>query len=156
ESTTSDEKKDSSNVVEDEKHEPPARLYRVDVKSKKVVRLTDNADRIDWLAVSLDGKKAVARHQRRLRYEYDAKIKPEIRLHDLEAVSSKPIFADKKFNISGVRWSPDSKGFYATNDFSSQPQFNYPAITQLYWYDLESPAPKLIDLAWDNGLASQD
>jgi dipeptidyl aminopeptidase/acylaminoacyl peptidase len=156
ETTTSDEKKDTSNIVDDEKHEPPARLFRVDVKSKKVARLSDNTDRIDWLAVSPDGKKAVAHHQRSLHYEYDSRIKPVIRLHDLEAGTSKPIFADAKFNISSARWAPDGKGFYAVNEFNSKPEFAYPAISQLYWFDLANNTAKLIDLGWENGLANQD
>jgi dipeptidyl aminopeptidase/acylaminoacyl peptidase len=156
ESTTNDEKKDSSNIVDDEKHEPPARLFRADVKSKKVTRLTENTDRIDWVAVSPDGKHAVAHHQRSLHYEYDSRIKPVVYLHDLDAGTFKPIFADAKFNVSSARWAPDGKGFYAVNDFNSKPEFAYPAISQLYWFDITSGSAKLIDLGWENGLASQD
>jgi len=50
------EEKDDTVVVEDERHEPPVRLFRVEASSRKVTRLTENRDRIDNLAVSPDGK----------------------------------------------------------------------------------------------------
>src|SRR5262245_610603 len=80
---TVEEKKDTSEVVEDEEHAPPVRLFRLDVESKKVQRLTDNADRIQTLALSPDGKRAVTIHDRSLRYGYDHKTKPATFLYDL-------------------------------------------------------------------------
>src|SRR5262249_2094773 len=99
EKTLKDDKKDDAVIVEDEKHEPPARLFKVAVKSKKVTRLTDNADRIETVSVSPDGKYAVAIHGRSLRYTYDNKVKPAVFLHDLERLTTQEIFADKKFNV---------------------------------------------------------
>ena len=81
--------KDDSIVVEDEKHEPPQRLFKVDVDSKKATRLTDNDDRIESLAVSPDGKYAVTVHSRSLRYDYDNKIPPAANLYDLETGSAR-------------------------------------------------------------------
>jgi dipeptidyl aminopeptidase/acylaminoacyl peptidase len=52
--------KDDSLVVEEACHEPPVRLFRVEVSSKKVTRLTDNEDWIEKLAVSPHGRRAVA------------------------------------------------------------------------------------------------
>ena len=49
------EKKDTSMVVEDERHATPVRLFRFELKSKKVKRLTENTDRISAMAVSRDG-----------------------------------------------------------------------------------------------------
>src|SRR5262249_12664781 len=115
ESTLKDEKKDTAIVVEDEKTEPPARLFRGTVKSKKVTRLTDNEDRIESVVVSPDGRRAVMIHNRSLRFTYDNKVKPTVFLMDLENGVRQQIFADPKFNISRVRWAPDGKGFYTTN-----------------------------------------
>src|SRR5262249_9325606 len=67
EKTTEDEKKDPSVVIEDEKTEPPVRLFKVDVNPGKVKRLTDNTDWIQSLDVSPDGKWAVTVHARSLR-----------------------------------------------------------------------------------------
>ena len=54
--------KDTTTVVESERQEPPVRLFRVGVKSKKVTRLSTNRDRIEHLSVSPDGKRAVTGH----------------------------------------------------------------------------------------------
>ena len=150
------DRKDATIVVEDEKHAPPARLFKVGVKSKKVTRLTDNADRIEWVAVSPDGRRAVTRHNRSLSYEYDNRVKPAYFLIDLAAGGRKPIFAEGKFNVSAVIWAPDSKGFYAANERNSHPQYAYPAITELYFFDLAAGTPAKIDLGWENGLAQQN
>src|SRR5262249_56612436 len=83
ESTLKEEKKDPAIVVEDEKHEPPVRLFKVTVKDKKVTRLSDNTDRIAMLAVSPDGKRAVTTHESSLSYVFDNKIKPKTFLYDL-------------------------------------------------------------------------
>jgi hypothetical protein len=37
-------KKDDSDVIDDADHEPPVRLYKVNVKDGKVTRLTTNTD----------------------------------------------------------------------------------------------------------------
>jgi dipeptidyl aminopeptidase/acylaminoacyl peptidase len=156
EKTLKDDKKDDAVIVEDEKHEPPARLFKVAVKSKKVTRLTDNADRIETVSVSPDGKYAVAIHGRSLRYTYDNKVKPAVFLHDLEKLTAKEIFADKKFNVREVRWARDSKGFYATSLRTDDPDFHEVSITELYHFDLAAGAPAAVDLGWDKGLTSQD
>src|SRR5262249_47806038 len=53
------EEKDTSNVVEDDKHNPPVRLFRVDVEKEKITRLGINTDGINQLSVSPDGKFAL-------------------------------------------------------------------------------------------------
>ena len=117
ENALKDDKKDASVVVEDEKHEPPSRLYRMDIKSKKATRLTDNKDWIEQLAVSPDGKRAVTVHNRSLRYVYDARVKPIVMLHDLAAGTAEQLFADdKKLSVEGIRWTADSKGFFFAGD----------------------------------------
>src|SRR5262249_10645156 len=75
ETTLKDDRKDDSVVVEDEKNEPPVRLFKVEVNPGKVKRLTDNTDWILSLAVSPDGKWAATVHNRSLRFIYDNKVK---------------------------------------------------------------------------------
>jgi dipeptidyl aminopeptidase/acylaminoacyl peptidase len=150
-----EESKDDSVVVEDDAHEPPARLFRVDVASKKLTRLTVNTDRIEQLAVAPDGRSAVAVHNRSLRYVYDNKVKPVVLLHDLAGAECKQVFSDPKYNISALRWAPDGKGFYAVNDRNSQPQFAQAGVPELHYYDLARGESSLVDLGWDRGLATQ-
>ncbi len=155
EETRRKDDKDASVVVEDERHEPPARLFRVDVDSKKVTRLTENTDRIEQLAVSPDGRRAVTVHNRSLRSTYDNKIKPVLFLCDLATGERQPVFAENKYNISHVRWAPDGGGFYAVNDRNSQPQFSQAGIPELHYFDLAAGRPARVDLGWDKGLATQ-
>ena len=155
ETALKDDKKDNTVVVEDEKHEPPVRLFRVAVKDKTITRLTDNTDRIDQLAVSPDGNRAVTIHNRSLRYVYDNKIKPIVLLHDLKTGQRRQVFKDPAFNISTIQWALDGKGFYATNEHSSQPQLNMAGVTELYFQDADKDSPEKIDLGWDKGLSGQ-
>ncbi len=155
ETALKDDRKDSTNVVEDEKHEPPVRLFRVTVEDRTITRLSENHDRIETLAVSPDGQSAVAIHSRSLRYVYDNKIKPAVYLYDLQTGKHRRLFEDRNFNIGAIRWTPNSKGFYATNEHSSQPQLNIAGITELYYHDRNGDRPVKVDLQWERGLAVQ-
>ena len=155
ESTVKDEKKDDSTVIDDEKHEPPVRLFKVEVSSKKVTRLTSNSDRITALSVSPDGKHAVTVHSRSLRYVYDNKIKPVVFLNDLTSGGHKQIFKEPKYNIDAVRWTRDGKGFYAASQFTSHPRYVHATVAELHHYDLASGVARKVNLAWKRGLAAQ-
>jgi dipeptidyl aminopeptidase/acylaminoacyl peptidase len=147
--------KDTTTIVESERHEPPVRLFRVDVKTKKVTRLSSNRDRIEQLAVSPDGKHAVTGHSRSLRYTYDNRVKPIFYLHDLTTGKSRRVLPDLKLNVSHIRWAPDSKGFYATSERSSRPDLATAGIVDLYYHDLASGKATRLDLDWPRGLSSQ-
>lgn len=145
--------KDDAGAVEDEKAEPPVRLFRVDVESKKVKRLSDNADRVEALHVSPDGNWALAQHARSLRYVYDNRTKPRWRLHDLKRGASRRALADDKLNVVHVAWSPDSKGYFAVNRASSKPQLDQAGVLGLVYEPLAG-AFKELPLNWERGLAS--
>jgi dipeptidyl aminopeptidase/acylaminoacyl peptidase len=147
--------KDSTHVVENERHEPPVRLFRVDVRSKKVTRLSDNLDRIALLAVAPDGKHAVAGHARSMRYTYDNRVKPIFYLHDLSTGKHRQVLADRKLNIQSVTWAPDSKGFYAVNERSSRPELAQAGVMDLHYHDLATGRETRLDLRWPRGLYLQ-
>jgi len=155
ENTIKDDKKDTAIIVEDEKHEPPARLFKVDVESKKITRLTGNGDRIETLAVSPDGKFAVTVHSQSLRYTYDNKIKPAAYLYNLDSGEPRRIFADPKFNLGPIRWAPDSKGFYVTQFHSNTPWFTEATVHELYYYDVAAKSHARVELDWPNGLNTE-
>lgn len=150
------EEKDDSIVIEDERHEPPVRLFRVEASSGKVTRLTDNSDHIDKLAVSPDGRYVLALHQRNLRYKYDNKIKPAVMLHDLHGGRAQQLFREPHWNIQHFYWSPDSGGFYAVNLHNSQPRFAQAGVLQLHYFDLGRKAALPVELDWERGLAEQE
>jgi dipeptidyl aminopeptidase/acylaminoacyl peptidase len=150
-----DEKKDDTQIVEDEPHEPPVRLFRVAVKDKKATRVTGNRDRVEQVAVSPDGRQVVTINSRSLRYTYDNRIKPTVMLHDLKTGESKRVFAAVEFNLVALYWAPDGKGFYAVNSFNSQPETNQAGVLEPHYYDLEKGNAAKVELDWPNGLANQ-
>jgi dipeptidyl aminopeptidase/acylaminoacyl peptidase len=155
EKSLKDEKKDDSQVVDDEKHEPPVRLFKVDLEGKKVTRLTDNDDRIVALGMSPDGKKALAVHSRSLSYEYDNKIRPVVYLHDFEAGKKTEVFKGPKYNIVAARWTHDGKGVYASSLYTTSPRYVHATMTELYYLDSEKLTETRIDLGWERGLLDQ-
>lgn len=149
------DEKDDTIVVEDERETPPVRLFRVEISSKKVTRQTDNRDRIDKLAVSPDGRYAIAIHQRSLHYNFDNKIKPAVFLHDLAGGQARRLFTEPPWNIHHVRWSPDGRGFYVTNLHNTQPRFAQAGVLHVHYYDLARNAAIPVDLDWERGLADE-
>jgi dipeptidyl aminopeptidase/acylaminoacyl peptidase len=152
EKTTKEEKKDTSVVVEDERHAPPVRLFKVAVKTKKITRVTDNADKIESFALAPGGRYVVTTHERSLRYQYDQRQKPAVFLHDLTNNTRKQIFDKPFFNITQIRWTRDGKGFYAASAYTSHPHYVMASVTELYYYELGTGSMFKVDLDWDNGL----
>ena len=146
------EKKDDSHAVEDVVHTPPVRLFKINAKTGEMTRLTANDDWIDGLAVSPDGKKAVAVHQRSLSYEFDQKVKPATFLYDLETGQSKQIFTEVLVVPSEIRWTLDSSGFYAISPYSTHPVYLVATVNHLYYYDVRAQKAAKVDLGWENEL----
>jgi dipeptidyl aminopeptidase/acylaminoacyl peptidase len=150
---TLEKNKDTTQVVEDEAHVPPIRLFKVDIQSKKISRLTDNTDRIQSLTVSPDGLYAVTIHDRDLRFVYDQRVKPIVFLYNLKTGERKQIFKDPKFNLVDVKWRRDNQGFYALSRFTTHPRYIKATVTELYYYDLKADSITRIELDWDRGLS---
>ncbi len=146
------EKKDDSRAVDDAAHTPPVRLFKLDVKTQEATRFTRNDDWIQLLAVSPDGKKAVAVHQRSLSYEYDQRVKPVTFLYDLTSGKSQQLFTDGKVLPAKLRWKLDSTGFYAVSPYSTHPVYRQAVVDQLYYYDLPDQHTVKVDLGWENEL----
>lgn len=146
------EKKDTSIVVEDEVHEPPVRLFKIDVKSKQVTRLTENDDWIQQFALSPDGRYAVTIHNRSLRFVYDQQVKPATWLYDLQTGERKQLFTEGKIHPERIRWARDGKGFYVRSAFTHHPRYLMATISLMYYYDLASGTVTQVDLQWENGI----
>lgn len=147
-------KKDDSEVVDDTDHEPPVRLFKIGVKDKKIVRLTNNTDWIRNWAVSKDGSYAVANHAKSLHYTFDQKVPPVTILHNLSDGSEKRIFTEGRVRPYDFEWAPDGSGFYAIAPFSNDPKFLTASITLLYYYDILTATSGQIPLDWENGIGS--
>jgi dipeptidyl aminopeptidase/acylaminoacyl peptidase len=147
-------KKDDSEVVDDEGHEPPVRLYKLNLKDKKVTRLTTNTDWIQGWSASRDGKYVAASHGKSLRYAFDQKVPPVAVLHNLSDGTEKVIFTEGRVRPRGFEWAPDNSGFYAAAPFSTDPRFLTASIELLYFYDVNTGKSVQVPLDWENGIGS--
>lgn len=147
------EGKDTSQVVEDEKHAPPVRLFKFELKGSKATRLTSNTDRITSVTASPDGKWAITVHNRSLAEIYNQKIKPAVFLHDLTAGRSVELFAGQKLYPRGFQWTADSKGFYFAAPYTTHPYLLNASISLMYYYDVAAAKHVKVDLQWENGMS---
>ncbi|WP_321474655.1 prolyl oligopeptidase family serine peptidase [uncultured Paludibaculum sp.] len=147
------EQKDTSQVVDDEKHAPPVRLFKFEVKGSKSTRITRNADRITSVYASPDGAWAVTVHNRSLAEIYDQKVKPVTFLHDLKSGKSTQLFADGKLLPRRFNWTKDSKGFYFSAPYTTHPYLYNASVSLLYYYDPSASKLTKVDLDWENGLS---
>jgi dipeptidyl aminopeptidase/acylaminoacyl peptidase len=147
-------KKDDSETVDDSEHEPPVRLYKINVKDKKVARLTNNTDWIGNWSISKDGKYVAAVHEKSLHYTFDQKVAPVTMLHNLADGSDKQIFTDGRIRPTGFEPAPDNSGFYAWAPYSTHPKFLTATIEQLYFYDTATGKSVQVPLDWENGIGS--
>ena len=145
-------KKDDSEVVDDADHQPPVRLYKMNVKDKKVTRLTTNTDWIEDFGVSRDMKYAAASHAKSLHYTFDQKTRPIVVLHDLSNGEEKQLFTDVRIRPEGFEWAPDNSGFYMATPFSTDARFMTAEITILYFYDVASGTAAQVNLDNEAGL----
>jgi dipeptidyl aminopeptidase/acylaminoacyl peptidase/formylglycine-generating enzyme required for sulfatase activity len=145
-------KKDDSEVVDDAEHEPPVRLYKINVKDNKITRLTTNTDWIETFELSHDMKYAVASHSKSLHYTFDQKVRPVVILHDLGNGQERQVLADLRIRPVGFEWAFDNSGFYVATPFSTDARFMTAGITIVYFYDLASGKATQVNLDWENGL----
>jgi dipeptidyl aminopeptidase/acylaminoacyl peptidase len=146
--------KDDSEVVNDAEHEPPVRLYKINVKDKKITRLTSNTDWIGNWSVSKDGRYVAAIHEKSLHYVFDQKVAPVTVLHNLADRTEKQIFTEGRVRPYGFEWAPDDSGFYAWAPYSTDPKFLTATIVRLYFYDVAAGKSVQVPLDWENGIGS--
>ncbi len=146
--------KDDSHAVDDAEHEPPVRLFKINIKDKKITRLSENVDWIGNWYVSKDAKYAVAIHEKSLHYEFDQKVPPVSILHNLTDGTEKQIFTEGRVRPYGFEWLPDSSGFYAWAPYSTDPRFLTASIILLYYYDISTGKSVPVPLDWENGIGS--
>ncbi len=146
------ERKDTTQVVDDEEHAPPVRLFRFEIKGRGLTRLTTNTDCIARMAVSDDGAWAVTIHDRSLRYTWDQKIRPLTFLHDLKKGTATQLFTDGKLLPSQIAFDLENKGFYFSAPYTTHPVYNNAAIQVLYYYELASAKLTQVPLDWGNAL----
>lgn len=145
--------KDTSKLVDDADTRP-VRLFRLSLKDKKVVRLTQNADVIARVNVSWDGRYAVSVHNRSTRFVFDALVPPVTFLHDLQNGTSEQLFPSTRMIPSNVHWTFGNNGFYFTAAYSTHPVYVSGSIDKLYFFDLNTRSHREMDLGWARGVGT--
>ena len=148
-----EKRKDTSDVVDDEEHAPPVRLFRLTLAGKKAERLTTNADRITDTFVSDDGVWVVTVHERSLSFEYNEAIRPVTVLNNLREGTEQEIF-DGTLMPENVQFTADAAGFYFSAPYSTNPKYTMAATPMLYYYDIAGHAAAQVDLDWERGLGN--
>lgn len=146
------EKKDTSDVIEDEAHQLPVRIFEACLDSGKIRRISKNTDWIRSMDVSPDGKWAAAIHQRSLRFAYDHAVTPALFIYNLETGEATELEEGNRVAFAGIQWGKDSKGLYYAREYSSHPLYFTAAITLLKYHDLESGRSMDVPLDWEWGL----
>ena len=143
---------DDADVIEDSTLFRPVRLFTVNVETGKVTRVSDNEHQITEFAPSPNGRYVVYSLDDSP-VDADARNQPHQFLLDLETGETTEIFDEQYFDPSNYQWTDDSKGFYATDSYSSDPEHEGAGITKLYHYSLADRSYQEVPLQWgDKGV----
>ncbi len=147
--------KDDTIVVEDETlfTHRRRRLFKFDVKSKKLTRLTDSQEPLGSFATSPDGKWAICRYNRSPHFGAENDIPPGIILHDLANETSVELFATLKSKPGGFVWTKDSKRIYALTPRMTVDGEDSAAITVLTELTIDGLSLRELDLGHDWGIS---
>lgn len=148
-----EEKKDNVIVVEDSLNWKTNHVYAFDLKDKSSKRLTSNKKPLSNFTISKDGKWLVYSVQRSRSYASDAQKEPIQYLKNLETGKTDRIISDFSYPTYGIQFTDDSKGFYFSSEFGSNPEFNGAGINELYHFDIGTMRSTKVDLKWDLGHA---
>ncbi|MCP2604684.1 prolyl oligopeptidase family serine peptidase [Candidatus Aminicenantes bacterium AH-873-B07] len=146
------ERKDDAKVIDDIEAFYPIRLFEINLKEKKITRITKNKDRIQNFTISPDGNWAITMHIDTPLYEVEAKHRPKYFLVNLKDYSMKEIWKEKYFSPNYFQWSFDSKKVFLIEEKSNYEEKRAPGIPLLYEYDLEKDRYQLIPVNWEKGL----
>jgi len=150
-----EEEKDDAVVVEEIAAWPPVRLFSVELDGGTVRRLSANADQIEELAVSPDGRWVVTRHAVTPWDESDTRQRQRIHLRDMRSpadAAAPEILKEPELLPQAFIWAPDGSGFYFMSVRTSEPIWRGAGAAFLYWFDLESRTQKEVPLDWPAGL----
>ncbi|MCB1161445.1 MAG: prolyl oligopeptidase family serine peptidase [Candidatus Krumholzibacteriia bacterium] len=141
---------DDTEVVGDEDHVPPARLFTLTLGGE-AKRLTDNATPIQDMTASPDGKRAIVRLARSIHDDYDFRTPPDVMLVDLSTGAMKEILP-AAIRADGFVWDLNSKGFSFLRPEASDSTDLYVSLYALGHRDLDAKTWRPVPLGWDRGL----
>ncbi len=148
---TLEKRKDDATVVEDTTQFWPVRLFAVNIQTQHIRRLTNNRFRIIEFAPSPNGQwivYAVQPHP----VTADARHQPRQYLLHVPSGKIQEIFVKKYFDPSHFQWRKDGKGFFAWDEYASDPWNEGAGIQLLYYYDVATHLYEQVPLKWENGV----
>ena len=149
-----DEAQDDTRVVEDTTLYHPVRLFTAHAESKTVERVSDNTFPITEFAADPTGQYVVYAVDPSP-VDADARNQPRQYLLDLENSSRTEIFAEQHFDPSDFQWTLDGSGFYARDEYASDPENEGAGISRLYYFDLATRSHEAVELdAGDRGIGA--
>lgn len=145
------EKKDTTQVVEDEEHPVITRLFTYNLKTKTVTRLTDNRKPIFSISLSPGKKHVIYGVMMSVRYFVNHMIPPKYYIMNIETKERREILVELRPSIftGFFEWENDGKGFYFCHLYNSHPIYKMCGVVKIYRYDLASAGHKEVDLGWD-------
>jgi len=142
-------KKDTSVLVEDEEHRIPVRLFKYDLKQKKVKRLTNNKKPITSFFLSPKKNRLIYSVSLSMLYGQDQEIRPAFYLYDLGRGTRREIFKDRSLKPAGVfAWASDGSGFYSIVNYCTHPKYTMASVNKIFWFGIGKDRPEEIDLNW--------
>ncbi len=147
-------RKDGSLVVEDTDRwrDAARRLFRLDLDTKALTRLTTNDDHITAFAVAPGGKRVIALHDQSPSHEAEGNAPPRTFLHDLATKSHRELYAGVKSQPVRFVWRPDGAGFYALRPQPTVDGENWAALVVVDAVAADGSTTTPIAIDWPHGL----
>ena len=150
-----EDKNDDIVAVEDTTLFYPIRLFSINIKTKQIKRLTHQMYKIEEFSPSPDGNYIVY-SVNRSPMSRDPNKQPKQYLLNLKTNKVMEIFSKQYFDPSNFKWSKDSKGFYAYDEISDDPENEGHGIYLLYYYNISNLEYEQIFLNWEYGIGEGD
>lgn len=148
-----EKEKDDTVVVADQEHYGPVRLFKLELETKKITRLTSNDYVITEFAVSPCRRFVVTNESQSVDWEFDMKVPPKQFLYDLDTGLREEIFPEPRIYPFGFQWTRDGKGFYCFRALSSDPEDTFVSVMTLVYYDFEERNWVDVNLDWERYLS---
>ena len=148
-----EKQKDNVIVVEDSLNWRPNHVYAFNLKNKSISRLTDNKKPLAGYTVSKDGSWLIYGEQRSRSYASDAQLDPYQYLKNLSTGETQKILTGFGYPTYGFQFTADSKGFYFSSEYGSNPKYNGAGINELYYFNLSTKTHTKVNLNWELGHA---
>ncbi|TXE15060.1 prolyl oligopeptidase family serine peptidase [Seonamhaeicola algicola] len=150
---TNEKNKDNVVIVEDTLHWKPNHVYAYNIKHKTIKKLTNNTNPLTSYKISKDGKWLIYGMQRNIAYASDAQKDPYQYLKNLETGKVEKILSNFEYPTYGFQFTNNSKGFYFSSAYGSNPKYNGAGINELYYFNLETMTHTKVNLNWNLGHA---